>query len=68
VKQPLQPTTIAILGTDSLSERILALLLEDEGYDTRRIETERAGLADELLDGINVPLLAPGLSTARHST
>jgi hypothetical protein len=63
-----QPTTIAILGTDSPSERILALLLEDEGYDTRRIETERAGLADRILDGIDVLLLAPGLSTARHLT
>ena len=56
-----QPTTIAILGGDTLVEDILARLLQDAGYVTRVLEAHPAGLADGLLDGVDVLLLAPGL-------
>ena len=56
-----QPTTIAILGGDTLVEDILARLLQDAGYVTRVLEAHPSGLADGLLDGVDVLLLAPGL-------
>jgi hypothetical protein len=56
--QHYQPTTIAILGTDTLSERILALLLEDEGYDTRHLEAHSSYPIDKRLDGADVLLLS----------
>src|SRR5688572_6815822 len=55
------PTSIAILGTEALSEDILARLLEREGYNTRILEANPTGLAYELLDGVDVLLLAPCL-------
>jgi hypothetical protein len=57
-----QPTTIAILGSDTLAEDILARLLEHEGYNTRIIEAYPTGLVEELLEGVDVLLLAPGLN------
>jgi hypothetical protein len=54
-------TTVAILGTDSLAEDILARLLRHEGYNTRIIDAYPTGIVDELLDGVDVLLLAPGL-------
>ena len=56
-----RPTTIAILGADTLAEDILAKLLRDEGYSTRLLEAHPAGLVAELLDGADVLLLTPGL-------
>jgi hypothetical protein len=59
-----QPTTVAILGTDTLAEDILARLLRREGYTTRIIEASPTAVVDELLDGVDVLLLAPGLDAA----
>jgi hypothetical protein len=56
-----QPTTIAILGADTLVEDSLARLLEREGYATRILEPYRTDLTSEPLDGVDVVLLAPGL-------
>jgi hypothetical protein len=56
-----QPTTIAILGADTLVEDSLARLLEREGYNTRILEPYRTDLTSEPLDGVDVVLLAPGL-------
>jgi hypothetical protein len=56
-----RPTTIAILGADTLAEDILAKLLREEGYSTRLLEAHPAGLVTELLDGADVLLLTPGL-------
>ena len=56
-----QPTTIAILGASTLVEDILALLLEREGYSTRHLEAHPTGHTDELLEGVDILLLAPGL-------
>ncbi len=56
-----QPTTIAILGPDTMVEAILARLLHKEGYATRILEANPTGVADELLDGVDALLLTPGL-------
>jgi DNA-binding response OmpR family regulator len=53
--------TIAILGTDTLAEGILARLLEREGYATTIIEAYPTGLVEELLDDVDILLVAPGL-------
>jgi hypothetical protein len=54
-------TTVAILGTDTLAEGILARLLEHEGYTTRLLDACPTGVVDELLEGVDLLLLAPGL-------
>ena len=56
-----RPTTTAILGPHTLAEDILGRLLELEGYDVRHLEAQPSGLMDELLDGVDILLLAPGL-------
>lgn len=56
-----RPTTIVILGSDTLAEGILARLLEREGYTTRLLEAGPTVVVDELLEGVDVLLLAPGL-------
>jgi hypothetical protein len=40
----------------------LSLLLSGAGYDTRRIERDLPGLANGLLEGVDLLLLAPGIS------
>jgi ABC-type antimicrobial peptide transport system permease subunit len=63
MRQHHQPTTVvAILGADTLGEDILARLLREEGYATRLIVAPHpTGLVDELLEGVDVVLLSPGL-------
>jgi hypothetical protein len=57
-----QPTTtVAIFGTGTLSEDILARLLEREGYHVRHLEASPTGLKNGLLEGVDVMLVAPGL-------
>ena len=56
------PTTVvAILGASTLVEDILAQCLEREGYSTRHIEAHPTGHMHELLEGVDLLLLAPGL-------
>ena len=57
-----QPTTVAILGADTLAEDILAKLLREAGYSTRLLEAHPTGLVDQWLDGADVLLLTPGLN------
>ncbi len=54
-------TVVAILGTEALSEDILARLLEREGYSVRHLATHSTALIDGPLDGVDILLLAPGL-------
>jgi hypothetical protein len=54
-----QPTTIAILGADTVVGRALCALLEDSGYKTRPLDAHPTGVVDELLEGANLLLLAP---------
>jgi hypothetical protein len=63
-----RPTTIAIVGTDALAEDILARLLQREGYDVRHLEAYPADLMDDLLDGVDILLLAPGLDAEVRET
>lgn len=55
-------TTIAILGTDTVVENALALLLEGFGYSTRLLEDPLAANTGEQLEGVDVVLLTPSLS------
>jgi hypothetical protein len=59
VEQHPQPTTIAILGADTVVGRALCALLEDSGYQTRPLDAHPTGVVDELLEGANLLLLAP---------
>ena len=65
-----QPTTVAILGSNTLGEHVLALLLEDEGYAAKLIKAPptaasttavipEGGSVEELLGGVDVVLLWP---------
>jgi len=57
-----RPTTIAILGADTLIDNALALLLEGVGYSARILyEPPRAGAGDQL-EGVDLLLLMPSLS------
>ena len=47
------PTTIAILGCDTVVGRSLSVLLESHGYNTVLLDSHPTGVVDELLD---VPL------------
>ena len=54
-----QPTTIAILGSDTVVGRTLSLLLEGHGYDTTLLDSYPTGIVDELLEGAHLLILAP---------
>jgi hypothetical protein len=64
VTHPRRATTtvvVAILGTEALSEDILARLLEGEGYHVRHLQAYPTDPMDERLDGVDVLLVVPGL-------
>ena len=54
-----QPTTIAILGCDTVVGRSLSVLLESHGYNTVLLDSHPTGIVDELLDGAHLLLLTP---------
>ena len=56
------PTTIAILGGNSVAGRALEALLQGVGYDTRLIEDPPERSPEQLLAGVRLLLLAPTLS------
>ena len=56
-----QPTTIAILGADTVVGSALCALLEGSGYKTIPLDAYPTGVVDELLDGADLLLLAPRL-------
>jgi len=60
-----RPTTIAILGADTVVENALALLLGGAGYDTKVLDLEEpsasAANAEEQLAGVDLLLLTPSL-------
>jgi hypothetical protein len=61
------PTTVAILGANTVVENALAQLLEGEGYATRVIKPFPLGgaLEEELpLGGVDLVMLAPSLPTS----
>ena len=63
-----EPTTVAILGANTVVENALAQLLEGEGYATRVIKPFPLGVArgEEMPDigGAHLVILAPSLPTS----
>jgi hypothetical protein len=62
------PTTIAILGGNSVAGRALEALLQGVGYDTRLIEDPPERSPEHLLEGVRLLLLAPTLSAESRET
>ena len=58
-----RPTTVAILGADTVVESALSMLLRGAGYDTEVLEDPSASAAnaEELLAGVDLLLLTPSL-------
>jgi hypothetical protein len=56
-----RPTTIAILGADTVVGSAICALLEGHGYETTPLGSHPTGVVDELLDGADLLLLAPRL-------
>ena len=58
-----RPTTVAILGADTVVENALSLLLGGAGYDTKVLgePTASAANAEEQLAGVDLLLLTPSL-------
>ena len=54
-----QPTTIAILGCDTVVGRSLSVLLEGTGYETTLLDAYPTGIVDELLEGAHLLILTP---------
>jgi hypothetical protein len=64
---PGRSTTIAIIGGTAVVGNALSLLLRGHGYEADAIlEEGDGGVAEKLLDGVDVLLLAPGPSDALH--
>ncbi len=59
MQQQRQPTTIAILGSDTVVGRTLSLLLEGSGYRTTLLDSHPTGVVDELLEGAHLLILTP---------
>jgi hypothetical protein len=59
VQHHLQPTTIVILGCDTVVGRSLSVLLEGSGYQTTLLDSYPTGVVDELLEGADLLLLTP---------
>ncbi len=61
-----EPTTVAILGANTVVENALAQLLEGEGYSTRVLKSSAtaaaAGEGMPLIGGVDLVVLAPSLS------
>lgn len=56
-----QPTTIAILGANTVVGRALCALLEGYDYQTRPLDAYPTGVVDELLEDAHLLLLVPRL-------
>ena len=54
-----QPTTIAILGCNTVVGRSLSVLLESHAYNTILLDSHPTGIVDELLEGAHLLLLTP---------
>jgi hypothetical protein len=54
-----RPTTIAILGCDTVVGRSLSVLLEGSGYETTLLDAYPTGIVDELLEDAHLLILTP---------
>jgi hypothetical protein len=58
-QHPQPPTTIAILGCNTVVGRSLSVLLEGSGYNTVLLDSHPTGVVDELLEGAHLLILTP---------
>jgi hypothetical protein len=58
-----EKTTVAILGTDIAVGWAILLLLRGEGYEIRMVEASRAGLPEDLIEGVDLLLIPRTLPT-----
>jgi hypothetical protein len=63
-----RPTTIAVLGADTVVGSALCALLGDHGYRINPLDAHPTGVADELLEGADLLLLAPRLDKGASET
>src|SRR5215213_7787905 len=60
-----QPATIAILGANTVVERVLAQLLEGFGYHVRLLKASSTQMVDkQQLAGVDLVLLSPSLTSS----
>ena len=63
---PENRTTVAIQGGDPLVGQALEILLRGVGYEVRLLGEPEAFRVEDLLEGVDVLLLGPGLSNGRR--
>lgn len=56
-----KPTTIALLGGNTVVGQALSLLLRGSGYETTILDAPPTGLPEDLLKGVDLLLISPGL-------
>lgn len=59
-------TTIALLGGNTVVGHALALLLKSVGYDTKVLEVSMTGTPEHLMEGVDLLLISPGLTSVRR--
>ena len=60
-----EKTTIALFGTDTAVGWAALLLLREEDYEIRMVEARRAGLQDDLMEGVDLLLIPPDFVHSR---
>ena len=63
---PENRTTVAIQGGDPLVGQALEILLRGVGYEVRVLGESEAFQVEDLLEGVDVLLLGPGLANGRR--
>ena len=58
--------TVAILSGNPLIGRVLELLLGSVGYEVRLLQETKASEVKDLLEGVNVLVVGPGVSEERR--
>jgi len=60
-----EKTTIALLGTDTVVGNALSLLLQGAGYEIRMVEAPPPSPPEDLMEGVDLLLISPGLVPRR---
>ena len=59
-------STVALLGGNTVVGHALSLLLKSVGYDTKVLEAPPTGMPKDLLEGVDLLLISPGLTSVRR--